>query len=283
MRGAAVGVGGAVAAAVVVVLAVASGCAGDGDEQRGEQASDGAATTAPAESRSSAIGEQEVIAFLDHDVTEAQRRAIEAEVESQPDLVDVEYRTRDEALAEARRLFRDNPEMLARFEDDPGLVPANYNVTLGTADTEVSAQLVGALEDLPGVLAVHAAPAWDSSWPTPEPATAVDRGGDVLVFLDEDLTDAERQAVVAELDARSEVATYEYWDEAASLAEARDMFRDDAEMLEKLDNGATVPTSYRLTLTDVDRVSAGRLALDLENLPGVLEAVVTDQFVEQAD
>jgi cell division protein FtsX len=282
MRGAAVGAGGAVAA-VVMVLASASGCAGESGEQPGEHASDGAGTTAPAESRASAFGDQEVIAFLDHDVTEAERRAIEAELEAQPDLVDVEYRTQDEALAEARRLFRDNPEMLARFEDDPGLVPALYSVTLGTADTDVSAQLVGALEDLPGVLAADAAPAWDSSWPTPEPPTAADRGGDVLVFLDDDLTDAERQAVVAELDARSEVASYEYWDEAASLAEARELFRDDAEMLEKLDNGTTVPTSYRLTLNDIDRVSAGRLALDLEDLPGVLETVVTDQFVERAD
>jgi FtsX extracellular domain len=109
-----------------------------------------------------------------------------------------------------------------------------------------------------------------------EPA---DRGGHVLVFLAEGVTDEQRQAIEAAL-ARPEVEDYEYWDAEASLAEARRIFADDPEMLEKVDGGVQVPQSYRLLLSDPDLPTATVVQGDLQGLPGVLRVVITSAVQE---
>jgi cell division protein FtsX len=117
---------------------------------------------------------------------------------------------------------------------------------------------------------------------THEPATVdeqADRGGHVLVFLVEGVTDEQRQAIEAAL-ARPDVEDYEYWDAEASLAEARQLFADDPEMLEKLDGGFHVPESYRLVLRDSDRPTATVVQGDLQGLPGVLQVVITSAVPE---
>jgi hypothetical protein len=91
-----------------------------------------------------------------------------------------------------------------------------------------------------------------------------------------------RDSRAAELYSRAAVASFEYWDEAASLEEARHLFRDDAEMLARIEQTPDfAPLSYRTTLADVDRVEAGRIAYQLDEWPGVLEAVVDAGFEKE--
>jgi hypothetical protein len=104
----------------------------------------------------------------------------------------------------------------------------------------------------------------------------VDRGGHVLVFLIEGVSDAERRGIEVVLDAQEDVEDYEYWNAEASRAEARRLFRDDAEMLAKIDAGVHVPESYRLLLRDPSRPNATIVSSHLDGLPGVLQVTITD-------
>jgi hypothetical protein len=101
---------------------------------------------------------------------------------------------------------------------------------------------------------------------------AVDRGGDVIVFLDRSVTESQQQSIEAWLDAQPEIASYEYWDQAESTAEARRLFRDNSEMLAKIDRGVWVPTSYRIRLASCDLVVLSRIVRDAEARPGVYSA-----------
>lgn len=103
----------------------------------------------------------------------------------------------------------------------------------------------------------------------------VDRGGHVLVFLTEEVSDGERQAIEAVLDAQDDIEAYEYWNAEASRAEARRLFRDNPDMLAKIDDGVHVPQSYRLLLSDPSRPNALVVSSRLEGLPGVLEVVIS--------
>jgi FtsX extracellular domain len=99
------------------------------------------------------------------------------------------------------------------------------------------------------------------------PAT---RGGEVIVFLDLDVSDEERRGVEEALDADPEVVAYEYWDQEESLAEARRLFQNNGKMLATINESPEIiPASYRLDVAGTDVESAGRVALDLEELPGV--------------
>jgi FtsX extracellular domain len=101
------------------------------------------------------------------------------------------------------------------------------------------------------------------------------RGGEVIVFLDGDVSDEERRGVESALEAHPDVVAYEYWDHEESLAEARTLFRDNGEMLAKItEQPEIIPASYRLDVAGDDVESAGRVTLDLEGLPGVMRATV---------
>jgi cell division protein FtsX len=112
----------------------------------------------------------------------------------------------------------------------------------------------------------------------PTSTTAVDRGGDVLVFLDRWVTDDERRGIEAVLDDHAQVADYQFWDQTESLAEARRLFSGNAEMLAKLDQDpGIIPSSYRITLTSADPQSAGRVVADLDGRAGVKEMTVVQE------
>jgi hypothetical protein len=112
----------------------------------------------------------------------------------------------------------------------------------------------------------------DVATTAPPPA---DRSGDVLVFLDQGVSDEDRRGIEAVLDADPRVAGYEYWDNAESVEEARRLFSRNAEMLAKIEREPElIPSSYRLTVIDGDWQAAGRLAAELEDLPGVRETAV---------
>jgi len=103
----------------------------------------------------------------------------------------------------------------------------------------------------------------------------VDRGGHVLVFLREDVSAGDRQRIEATIAADTGVQAYEYWNAEASVAEARRLFRDNPEMLEKIDDGVHIPESFRLQLRDPSRPSATVVVSHLEELPGVLQVTIT--------
>jgi FtsX extracellular domain len=106
-------------------------------------------------------------------------------------------------------------------------------------------------------------------------APSIDRDGHVLVLLERDITEAERQTIEAALDNHPQVAGHEFWGQANSLTEARQLFRNNAEMLAKLDRDpGIIPSSYRITLTHADPASAGRVVADFQDEPGVMQVTI---------
>jgi cell division protein FtsX len=105
-------------------------------------------------------------------------------------------------------------------------------------------------------------------------STTVDRGGDVIAFLEPSITPEQSAAIEQVLSDHPDVAHHEYWDHAASLWEARRLFRDNAEMTAKLEeNPELVPPSYRVTLVRDDTRSAAQLIAVLDGATGVLDVV----------
>lgn len=107
-------------------------------------------------------------------------------------------------------------------------------------------------------------------------STTIYREGDVIVFLELDISPEQSAAIEQVLVGHTVVAEYEYWDHAASLDEARRLFRDNAQMLAKLETQPElVPPSYRVTLVQADTPSAAELIVALDGLAGVLQATST--------
>jgi FtsX extracellular domain len=110
---------------------------------------------------------------------------------------------------------------------------------------------------------------------TSSSAVSIDRDGHVLVFLDRDVTEAERHNIEAALDNHPQVSSHAFWDQAESLAEARRLFRNHAEMLAKLDRDPEmVPSSFRITLTHPDPATAGRVVANFQDQPGVMQVTI---------
>ncbi len=103
-----------------------------------------------------------------------------------------------------------------------------------------------------------------------------DRDGDVIVFLEHDITPEQSTAIEQVLASSPRVAQFEYWDHAMSHEEALQLFRDNPEMLAKLQaSPELVPASYRVTLVEDDIPSATELILALDGVAGVLQTVST--------
>ena len=118
----------------------------------------------------------------------------------------------------------------------------------------------------------------------PAEEQGVDRGGHVLVFLSPGVTEAERAAIEAAIAARQEVEDYEYWNAEASRAEAIQIFRDNPEMLEKVESGSTVlPTSFRLLLRDPSLPDALVVKEQIDDLPGVRDVRILDNVPHLGD
>jgi cell division protein FtsX len=93
-----------------------------------------------------------VLVFLDRRVTDDERRGIEAVLDDHPQVADYGFWNQAESLAEARRLFSGNAEMLAKLDRDPGIIPSSYPITLTSADPQSAGRVVADLESRPGVM-----------------------------------------------------------------------------------------------------------------------------------
>lgn len=87
-------------------------------------------------------------------LSQANLDALAAEVEQMDGVQSVKVSNQEEALAEMRLLFADQPEILERIEDDPDSVPPNIQVAVAPdKSTEVSSvlearsEVVGIIDD----------------------------------------------------------------------------------------------------------------------------------------
>jgi len=78
----------------------------------------------------------EVIVFLDRDITPEVRDDLEQSLTNHPQVEGVRYMDTEASLEEYRRIFENNPAMLAEGEQNPELLPTSFRVTPATESPE---------------------------------------------------------------------------------------------------------------------------------------------------
>jgi FtsX extracellular domain len=140
----------AAACAVAVLAGVGIFVFSDDDTDGGT----GGSSDSPdgAESAESAFEEADVVLFLDREVTDDQRAAIEATARQLPDVEAFEYLDGDAIAEEIGRLFEEeNDAMFERLEENTDLIPTAYVVMLTSDDSATVEEVITSFEDLDGV------------------------------------------------------------------------------------------------------------------------------------
>ncbi|HDH25226.1 MAG TPA: hypothetical protein ENH00_03400 [Actinobacteria bacterium] len=133
------------------------------------------------------------------------------------------------------------------------------------------AALVGAVVVLVGVGAVFLAPML-----RPSPASVFMSGssdadrGDVIVFVTDDVTTEQRQAIERKLGTLPAVGSFSFIDKDAAYAQFRAMFHDQPAIVEDVDPDM-LPASYRVDLTDPR--GGEEVVAAIKDLPGVRKVV----------
>jgi len=127
--------------------------------------------------------------------------------------------------------------------------------------------LVGALLVLIGVGAVFLPPMLRPSPVSVFMSAPSDANrGDVVIFLTDDVTPGQREAIERKLGALPGVESFRFMDRDAVYAEFRAAFKDQPSIVENVDPD-TLPLFYRVDLTDLRDGRAVVAAVD--HLPGV--------------
>lgn len=78
----------------------------------------------------------EVVVFVKRDLPQAQWNDLEQTLKGFPGVDKVRFMDEEESMKEYKRIFRNNPAMLAEGEKDPDLVPTSFRVTPSTEDPD---------------------------------------------------------------------------------------------------------------------------------------------------
>ncbi|HMG40860.1 MAG TPA: ABC transporter permease [Acidimicrobiales bacterium] len=78
----------------------------------------------------------EVVVFVQRDISEEAKDTLETDLREHPSVADVRYVDAEESMAEYRRIFENNPAMLAEGEKNPELVPTSFRVTPSTSNPQ---------------------------------------------------------------------------------------------------------------------------------------------------
>jgi cell division transport system permease protein len=98
-----------------------------------------------------------VIVFLNRDIGDQERAALEETLNRDPQVRRVEYFDREASNEEYRRLFRRNQSMLDRLQDRPDLLPTSFRVTPSTTDAEQIQRMTERFTGETGVLTATSA------------------------------------------------------------------------------------------------------------------------------
>jgi cell division transport system permease protein len=104
-------------------------------------------------------------------------------------------------------------------------------------------------------------------------STRWEEGVAVIVFVNRNITEEERDALVQAMERDRDVSNVEYFDEDESRAEFERLFRRNQAMLDRVEaNPDLVPTSYRVTPSTTDAQAIEDMTARFAEQPGVLRA-----------
>ncbi|GIG85472.1 hypothetical protein Pen02_04080 [Plantactinospora endophytica] len=222
--------------------------------------------------------------FLADDVTEPQKRAVEARLRAVPDLSELVFESREQAYARFAELFEDEPAMVEQVQ--PEDLPESFRFTLrdrAAFDRTVAGPLPAELRELASVddvvypggpkqeqesvsRCVHDFPALPA---VPGMSTSVPL--DVRVMLDDRISEADRRAVEARLRAVPGATGVRLETAEQAAARFRELFADVPETA-GLGRPELLGDSLLLRLADetaVARANDTELDVELCRMPGV--------------
>jgi cell division transport system permease protein len=78
----------------------------------------------------------EVVVFVNRDISQADQDTLQDDLDAHPEVAKTRYMDSDASLEEYKRIFRNNPAMLAEADKDPDLVPNSFRITPQTDDPD---------------------------------------------------------------------------------------------------------------------------------------------------
>ncbi|MGH9025343.1 MAG: cell division protein FtsX [Acidimicrobiia bacterium] len=97
---------------------------------------------------------------------------------------------------------------------------------------------------------------------------------EIFLNVDPDSTQAEKDAIQAQLADDPEISSYEFFDHEAAYEEFQRLFEDDPNLVEAV-NPEALPESFRITFADPE--DQGAVAAKYESEPGVSEVATADE------
>jgi cell division protein FtsX len=211
-------------------------------------------------------GKFKAIIYMDVDISDEQRRALESTLDQDPAIKSFEYLDRAAAYEEFQILFKDSPEML---EDvDPEALPTSFKLVPEDPSPESVLQIKESYEDEPGVLKVSTR----AGIREPDDTPSWQEDVRAIVFLDPDVSEEQRRALEATLEADPAIKSFVYLDKAAAEEEFERLFKESPEFTEGVDP-AELPTSFHLVPEDASFESVLRIKASYEDEPGVYRVV----------
>lgn len=208
--------------------------------------------------------------FMNVDASTQQVDAVAAALANDDRITRVQHLTKDDALAEFRETFADEPALLETTTADD--LPESFRLSLEDPDDAGDVDLT--YQSVPGVDKT-VRPGSDGIPDLDEVERVTSRflgRGDgwsdleVEVFMNVDADSGQIAAVMDAVEADSDVASYEFLTKEEALAEFRLLFADEPALVEST-TAEVLPSSFRLVpAPDVD---VDRLAARYDGLPGV--------------
>jgi cell division protein FtsX len=185
----------------------------------------------------------DVEVFMKLTATEAQIEAVGRAIDGAPHIRTVRFMNQQDAYAEFREDFKDQPALLnATMPND---LPVSFRITV---EADATPQVVGSpFEHLPGVENVVTSPGW---WNVLNLGRLLDRqviDADAELFMKTNATAAQTRAVADLLSQDRDVASETFIDHNNALREFRQLFHDQPALL-KNTTAQQLPESFRVKL-----------------------------------
>jgi len=272
---------GTVAVAVLgMAVALSSGDDATGTDDR-PVTTDDAAGLSPREAVELQFGpDADLIVFMQPTATDVQIGAIAEALAGDGRVEAVEFRDQDAALQEFEVMFSDDPELADVTAE---MLPSSFHVAVA-GDDAVVGSVRESYADEPGVREVVYRPIdevleqlEEAEGEEPLPVGELPGGATAIVFFHPWSTEAQRQAVVEELEASPLDIELELLDQEEAYEQFSELFSDDPQLVESV-SPEDLPPSINVIGDLEDAADVVELACGLASRPGVREVTAGSPY-----
>jgi cell division transport system permease protein len=105
----------------------------------------------------------------------------------------------------------------------------------------------------------------------------------VVAFLDDDLTDARRKEIQNKISSLSQVNSVKYVSKEDALNRTKEMFGNQSEVLDGLENSNPLPSSLEIEMTDDSLTSVREFAEKISKFDGIEGVQHASEFIKSAE